>query len=114
MRNKSLLFLLLSILWVSCGKSYIIKGNKVYLKGWNEGVGNYEILIDSADAKTFQSLDLNCDCNITFGKDKNHLFIDRTIIEGIDPNSFAFIGNDIFRDKDSAYFFGFWNSIQNC
>ena len=32
-------------------------------------------------------------------------------MEGIDPSSFRFLGNHIFRDARSAYFFGFYNNL---
>jgi hypothetical protein len=112
MIKKSLFFLILATLLLSCGKKYIINDNKVYLTGMNEN-GNYERLIDNADAKTFESLDLKCECNFTFGKDINHLFIDGIKMEGINPNSFKFLGNYIFRDKDSAYFFGVGGNMQD-
>jgi hypothetical protein len=42
------------------------------------------------------------------------LFIDGKPIKNIDPINFRFIGNYVFRDKDSAYFFGFYNNINDC
>ena len=98
----------------SCKKGYKIENSKVYYEYWNEGSGQNKRLIRIADATTFQLLDFNCDCNFDFGKDKNYLFIDGDPIRNIDPNTFKFIGNYIFRDKDSAYFFGFYNNINDC
>lgn len=105
---------MLSLFLFSCERKYTVENNKVYFLSWNEGTGNNKWLIDSADAKTFKSLNIKCDCDFTFGKDSKHLFIDGEPIKGIDPNSFTFIGNYIFRDKDSAYFFGFYSGINNC
>jgi hypothetical protein len=107
------LILLLSILFFSCKRKYIVKDNKVYCSYWIEG-NKSEFLVDSADAKTFKSIDLKCDCDFSFGKDINFLFIDGLRVNGIDPNSFSFIGNYIFRDKNSAYFFGFYNNLDDC
>ena len=59
-------------------------------------------------------MNFDCDCDFEFGKDKNHLFINGEIIKNIDPKTFQFIGNYIFRDKDSAYFFGFYDNLNNC
>lgn len=108
------LYLILTICLLSCKSKYTVEGNKVYFHYWNEGSGSNKFLLDSADGKTFKSLYIKCDCSFLFGKDSRHLFIDGVPISGIDPNTFAFVGNYLFRDKDSAYFFGFYNNIQNC
>ncbi|HEX9511643.1 MAG TPA: DKNYY domain-containing protein [Puia sp.] len=110
---KTLAILTVAIL-ISCKRQYTIEGNKVYYEYWNEGSGNNKWHLDSADAKTFTPLKFNCDCDFMFAKDKRHLFIDGVPIKNIDPNSFTFVGNYIFKDKDSAYFLGFYNNINNC
>jgi hypothetical protein len=102
------------VLLTSCKRQYTVEGNKVYFNYWNEGSGSQKWLIDSADAKTFSVLKFDCGCDFVFAKDKAHLFIDGEPIKNIDPNSFTFIGHYIFRDKDSAYFFGFYNDINDC
>ncbi|QNP50707.1 DKNYY domain-containing protein [Hymenobacter qilianensis] len=98
----------------SCRRGYKIEDDKVYYESWNEGSGQNKRIIEQADAKTFKELTFDCDCGFKFGKDKNHLFIDGELIKNIDPNTFKFIGNYIFRDKDSAYFFGFYNNLNDC
>lgn len=98
----------------SCRHGYKIEDDKVYYEYWNEGSGQGKRLIKQADAKTFQILSFDCDCSFKFGKDKNHLFIDGELINNIDPHTFKFIGNYVFRDKDSAYFFGFYNNLNEC
>ena len=98
----------------SCRRGYKIESGKVYYESWNEGNGHNVFLIDSADAKTFKQIEFDCDCDFKFGKDKNHLFIDGEPIKNIDPNTFQFVGNYVFRDKDSAYFFGFYTTINDC
>lgn len=112
-RQVILLVLTISIL-TSCRRGYKVEGDNVYYESWNEGSGQNKRLIEQADAKTFQKLSFDCDCDFEFGKDKDHLFIDGELIKGIDPNTFKFVDNYIFRDKDSAYFFGFYNNIQEC
>jgi hypothetical protein len=112
-RQAILLFIIFSIL-TSCRRGYKIEGNNVYWEHWNEGSGQNKDFIDDADAKTFQKLKFDCDCDFKFAKDKNHLYIDGEPIRDIDPNSFRFIGNYVFRDTDSAYFFGAYNNINNC
>lgn len=108
-------FFLILLVLTSCKRGYKVEGDKVYYEYWHSGLGfeQGKRLID-ADAKTFKSLNFDCDCSFEFGKDKNHLFINGDPIKNIDPNTFTFIGNYIFRDKDSAYFFGFYNDLNNC
>lgn len=101
-------------LLASCSKGYKVENDKVYYGYWNEGSGQGKRLIEQADAATFQNLAFDCDCSFDFGKDKNHLFIDGEQINGIDPKTFKFIGNYIFADKDNAYFFGFYNNLNDC
>ncbi|MVN23534.1 hypothetical protein GO621_18600 [Mucilaginibacter sp. HMF7410] len=101
-------------LFASCRKGYKIQNNKVYYEYWNEASGQNQDVIKNADAESFQKLSFDCDCDFEFGKDKNHLYIDGIPIRKIDPNTFRFIGNYVFRDKDSSYFFGFYNDINNC
>ncbi|MBO9674225.1 MAG: DKNYY domain-containing protein [Sphingobacteriaceae bacterium] len=112
-RQVTILVLIISIL-TGCRPGYKIEGGQVYYESWNEGSGQNKRLIEQADAKTFRELTFDCGCDFEFGRDKNHLFIDGTLIKNIDPNTFEFIGNYIFRDKDSAYFFGFYNNINDC
>jgi len=108
-----ILLVVFSVL-TSCRRGYKIEGDNVYYEHWNEGSGQNKDLIDSADPKTFQKLKFDCDCDFEFGKDKNHLYIDGKPIRNIDPNSFKFIGNYVFRDNDSAYYFGAYNNINDC
>jgi len=102
------------LLLTSCTRGYKVENGKVYYEYWNEGSGQGKRLIEKADGKTFQEIDFDFEHNFEFGKDKNHLFIDGEVIENIDPNTFKLIGNYIFRDKDSAYFFGFFNKLNDC
>jgi hypothetical protein len=102
------------VIAAGCTRKYTVEGNKVYFNYWNEGSGSNKWRIDSADATTFTEVKFDCNCDFTFGKDTRHLFIDGVPIENIDPNSFAFVGHYIFKDKDSAYFFGFYNDINDC
>ena len=112
-KQLTFIFLTLSVL-TSCRRGYKVEGDKVYYEYWNEGSGQNKRLIEQADANTFQNLSFDCDCDFKFGKDKKHLFIDGELINNIDPKTFRFVGNYIFRDKDSAYFFGFYNNINDC
>jgi len=115
MKFRQILILLICLSTLAgCKRGYKVENEKVYYEYWNEGSGQNNRLVESADAKTFQILDFDCDCSFYFGKDKNHLYIDGEPIRDIDPNTFKFIGNYVFRDKDSAYFFGFYNNINNC
>jgi len=117
MTIKHFIFTILTILLLtSCRHGYIIENDKVYYEYWHAGLGieQGKRLVEQADSKTFQVLNIDCDCNFKFGKDKNHLFIDGELIKDIDPPTFGFIDNYIFRDIDSAYFFGFYNNINDC
>ncbi|NEM99164.1 DKNYY domain-containing protein [Pontibacter burrus] len=110
-----ILVLGISIL-TSCRHGYKVEDGKVYYEYWHEGLGfeQGKRLIEVADAKSFKPLSFDCDCSFEFGKDKNYLFINGEPIKNIDPNTFTFIGNYIFRDKNSAYFFGFYNNLNDC
>lgn len=110
-----ILFMTISIL-TSCRHGYKVEDGKVYYEYWHEGLGfeQGKCLIEEADAATFQTVEFDCDCSFAFGKDKNHLFIDGNPIKDIDPMTFKFIGNYMFADKYSAYFFGFYNNLNAC
>lgn len=99
-----------------CRHGYKVENDRVYYEYWHAGLGikQGKRLIEVADAKSFKPLSFDGDINFKFGKDKNYLFIDGEAIKNIDPNTFTFIGNYIFRDKDSAYFFGFYNNLNDC
>ncbi len=115
MTMKQVFFLVLTLsILTSCRKGYKIENNKVYYEYWNEGSGQNQVQIENADAKTFKSINFDCDCDFEFGKDKNNLYIDGKTMKNIDPNTFKYVGNYIFRDKDSAYFFGFYSDINDC
>ncbi|KUJ61373.1 hypothetical protein AR687_13110 [Flavobacteriaceae bacterium CRH] len=115
MNNKYLVFIIISLCFLtSCRKGYKVENNKVYYEYWNEGSGQNKTLLEKADAGSFKKLEFECNCEFEFGKDKNHLYIDGEPIRDIDPNTFKYIGNYVFRDKDSAYFFGFYDNINDC
>ncbi|WP_443938214.1 DKNYY domain-containing protein [Pedobacter sp. MW01-1-1] len=115
MTTRQIFFTILTILFLtSCRQGYKVENDEVYYEYWNEGSGQGKRLIKQADAATFQTLEFDCDCSFDFGKDKNHLFIDGELINEIDPNTFKFVGNYVFSDKDNAYFFGFYNNLNDC
>lgn len=108
------LITLIAAISISCKRSYKTENGIVYYEYWNEGSGQNKVAIEKADAKTFETTEFDCDCSFAFARDKNHLYIDGKIIKSIDPDSFKFLGNYFFRDKDSVYFFGFYSDIQDC
>ncbi|GAA3969585.1 hypothetical protein GCM10022246_22810 [Pedobacter ginsengiterrae] len=116
MKNISIISLIALITFTGCKHGYKVEKGKVFYEYWNEGIGigQGKQLIEGADAKTFKELKFDCDCDFEFGGDKNKLYIDGKPIRDIDPNTFKFAGNYIFKDKDSVYFFGFYNDINNC
>lgn len=112
---RQFLFPLLAfIVLTGCNRRYSIENDVVYYYYYNEGTGKNKMIVENADAKTFQNINIDCGCEFTFGRDKKYLYIDGKTIKNIDPKSFKFIGNYIFRDKDSAYFFGFYDNINDC
>lgn len=115
MTIRQVIFIVLTISFLtSCRHGYKVEDDKVYYEYWNEGSGQGKRLIGQADAATFQTVEFDCECSFAFGKDKNHLFIDGEPIKDIDPKTFKFIGNYMFSDKNSAYFFGFYNNLNDC
>jgi hypothetical protein len=112
MKPKNTVIIILSLFLFSCEQKYSIRDNQVYLKGWNKGSGNYERLVEKADAKTFQKIEN--DENLTIGKDNKYVFFETEIIDNFDPKTLKYIGNYYFVDKDSAYFFGFYSSKNDC
>ncbi|MDB4754881.1 DKNYY domain-containing protein [bacterium] len=71
-------------------------------------------LITNADTESFESISFDCNCSFEFARDRSHLYIDGEPIKNIDAQTFDFIGNYVFRDKNSAYFLGFYNDINDC
>ncbi|MDF3026926.1 MAG: hypothetical protein K0S23_1233 [Fluviicola sp.] len=107
-------YLTILLLLSSCGQptKYVVKNNLVYFQGWNEAKGNYEVLLKGVSAKSFKVIDT--DCNMIVGKDNKSVFIDYSKLENADASSFEYIGNYFFKSKDSVYFFGFYNSFDDC
>lgn len=111
-KKFGILFLVCFLFFVSaCKKGYRVEKDHVYYEYWNEGNGQKEKIVQGADPKTFESFTLDGDCSFSFGRDEKHLFIDGMKVEGIDPKSFASIGNYIFRDKKNAYYLGSFNEV---
>jgi hypothetical protein len=100
-------------LMTGCSTGYKVERDGVYYEYWNEGSGQNKKKIANADARTFEELEFDCDCSFKFGRDKNHLYIDGKTMRNIDPATFNFVGNYIFRDNKPAYFFGFYNDIND-
>jgi hypothetical protein len=98
----------------SCRQGYKVENGKVYYEYWNEGVGQGKQVLEAANAATFEVLNFKCDCDFSFGRDKQHLFIDGVMIKQVDPNTFKYLDNYTFADKDSAYFYGFYNDLKDC
>ena len=96
----------------SCEKKYIIKNDSVYLKGWSEANGGYERLIANADPKTFEDLEFD-DINGKLGKDGKRVFYDGEVVKDCDPKTFKYLGNYLFKDKNSLFFFGFYRDAND-
>jgi hypothetical protein len=109
---RTTIFIIIStLILTSCGPEYKIKNGKVYYSSWNEGSGSNEMLIDSADAKTFR--EISNDEEIKLAKDKSYVFYEYSIITGANPNTFKRVGKYFFTDNSSIYFFGFKHSGNN-
>lgn len=106
--KKCITLLVFLLLFMSCEKKYIIKNNSVYMKGWNEGQGNYERLLENADAKTFSEIETN---DNLYGKDKSNVYYQNQIIPGADPNSFKTIKKGFAVDAKRVYYYN--DSIEN-
>lgn len=113
-KERAIMLLILLSVLAGCRGGYAVEEGKVYYYYANEAVGQQKQLMRQADAGSFQKLKFDCGCSFYFGRDKQHLFIDGEELPNIDPNSFKFLGNYVFADKDSAYFFGFYSTIGNC
>jgi hypothetical protein len=115
LNTKGMFAMLLGCLILSgCRTGYKVENEKVYYLYWNEGSGNGKSYVQEADAATFQKLEFDCSCPFSFGRDKDHLFIDGRLISDINPNSFRFVGNYVFADDKAVYFWGFYNDINDC
>ena len=113
-RNPVFPALAVLLLFVSCRKGYKVEDDIVYYEYWNEGSGQHSDPMEDADAKTFEVLDLNDKSSFEFGRDKQHLFIDGRLMRTIHAASFKYIGDYYYADKDTVYFFGFYNDINDC
>jgi hypothetical protein len=112
---KNILFILTLLTFLTgClpEEKYKITEHAVYMTGWSEANGDFKVRLEDADPKTFEIIET--DCNSLFGKDKDHVYVDQTMIENADPTTFKYIGNYYFSDSDSVYFFGFFNFINEC
>lgn len=115
MRKSLGFFSLLSIsviLVTSCQRGYVIEDGKVYFTGWNEANGNIKYEVEHSDAATFETI--NVGGNGLWGKDKNHVYHEATIIENADPASFEELGHYYFKTKDSLYYFGSYADLNFC
>jgi hypothetical protein len=112
--KNNLLALTLLILMTGCfpEEKYKITEDSVYLTGWNEGTGDYILRVKEADPGTFETIETDCNC--VMGKDKDHVFHEKTLIENADPKTFRYIGQYYFADSDSVYFFGSYNNVNDC
>lgn len=100
--TKSIFYLLaiFALLLTGC-TGYEVKDDGVYYKSWNEGNGSSSMLMEDADANTFETLS-----DHIYGKDKNAVFYRGQKIPGADPNTFKLLEELYAVDKSRAYYAG--------
>lgn len=72
------------------------------MKDWNEGMGNYERVLENADAESFS--EIKTDENL-YGKDKSKVYYENKIISGADPSTFKYVLKGYAIDKNRAYYY---------
>ena len=60
--------------------------------------------LEVADSNTFEILDVGDEYH-NFGGDTDYIYINGELISGADPNTFKYVGNDYYKDKDFIYYF---------
>lgn len=105
--SKYLLILLTLIPSLSsCRSGYKEKDGKIYYI-WTNG-GNWtreSTLLEDADAKTFEIIKAHI--NVHLGKDKSHVFVDGSILEHADPNTFEQVDAYYWKDRNNVYLIQF-------
>jgi hypothetical protein len=99
------LFAISTTILLGCS-GYTKEDGKVYLRSSNEarmGVGYIEV--DSADYKSFETIDN--DVSLNLAKDKNFVFKDASILTDADPKTFVQIKNYYWKDKNYVYLLRF-------
>lgn len=112
--QRFLIPVMLVLMISSCRKGYKIEDDQVYYEYWNEGSGQHTDPLTDADVNSFEILEFDDESSFAFGRDKQHLFIDGRLMRRIHAASFQFIGDYFYADKDSVYFLGFYNDINDC
>jgi|GEM_PF-375054 len=105
MKFKKIIYGLLVTSFVSCS-GYTKKDGKVYLRSSNEArIGVHYAEVKSADYETFKVI--NHDLNIDLALDKNHVFIDASVLEHADPKTFKHVTEYYWKDKNNVYLLQF-------
>jgi hypothetical protein len=102
----------LALVFTSCERGYVIEDDKVFFTSWNAANGDLKYEVIGSDAASFETIEHGG--NGLFGKDKNYVYHESTIIQNVDPKTFEEIGNYYFRTKDSIYYFGSYGDINEC
>jgi hypothetical protein len=110
--NKSVLLMVLVLLFISCTSNYKIEGNTVYYQYCNipfaehDGGSNDKVVLINADASSFKTL------NNSYGSDKQNVYYYEKRIADANPQSFEIIAfkntneaNKFAYSKDKNYVF---------
>ncbi|MCG9793814.1 DKNYY domain-containing protein [Flavobacterium algicola] len=105
MKIKQIIYGLIAVFISSC-TGYTKKDGKVYLRSSNEArIGVNYAEVKNADYETFKVIDHNL--NIDLALDKNHVFIDTSILENADPKTFGHVKDYYWKDKKNVYLLQF-------
>lgn len=100
------------LLCTSCNTGYEEKDGKIVLHTIDESVGHRYTELPGADPLTFETL--KAPGSTYMGKDSAHVYHHTTILTGADPASFEYLGHWYYKDKNTVYFFGFYNDVNQC
>lgn len=107
MKFKQIIYGLIAIFISSC-TGYTKKDGKVYLRHSKilQKIGVNYLEVKNADYETFKVINNNL--KIDLALDKNYVFINTSILELADPNTFEQIKGYYWKDKKNVYLLSHW------
>lgn len=82
-----------------CASGYREKDGKITYTYLSETGWIYQTLEAEADLATFEVLEPD-----RYGRDKQHVFLESSLLEGADPKTFRFLGGHYSRDDDQVFY----------